>query len=176
EIVEVYAAVPALAGDHRHASRLERSDALHWRSLRDRHHDPRGVAGADQSRLDRQTGGAVDDHAQRLARPGGIEPHRELRVVGDRRADPDHDPIALGAQAMASPARLLARDPSRTPVERSDLAVERHRALERDVRAMSLHRREEWAVGGTGLRLETSDDDLEPGHLERSSAAADDPR
>ena len=59
----------------------------------------------------------------------------QLRVVGQRGADPDHDRVDLGAPVVREPARVLARDPLRVAGAGRDLAVERHRRLEQHERA-----------------------------------------
>src|SRR5262249_50833669 len=56
----------------------------------------------------------------------------ELRVVGDRRADPDRDGVHRRAPAMRDGAAALARDPLRVAVLGRDLPVEAHRRLEDD--------------------------------------------
>jgi len=55
---------------------------------------------------------------------------RQLRVVGQRRADPDGHGVDRCAPAMPQLAAVLAADPLRVARPRRDLAVERHRRLE----------------------------------------------
>ena len=64
-----------------------------------------------------------------------VDARGELRVVGQRGADPDDDGVALGAPVVRAQPRGLARDPLRVAGAGRDLAVERHRRLEQHVRA-----------------------------------------
>ena len=54
----------------------------------------------------------------------------ELRVVGQRGADPDGDGVDLRAPPMGAAAAALARDPLGVAGARGDLPVERHGRLE----------------------------------------------
>ena len=63
----------------------------------------------------------------------------EQRIVGKRRADADHDRIALRSQQMDAVAHLRAGNGNRPPTRRSDLAVGGNRELEYHVRAAFAH-------------------------------------
>jgi hypothetical protein len=59
----------------------------------------------------------------------------ELRVVGERGADADHDRVHRGAPLVRHRAAVLTADPLGVPGSRRDLAVERHRGLEEHPRS-----------------------------------------
>src|SRR5215204_461618 len=117
---------------------------------------------AHELRVERQPALGVEDDPARLARDAG-DPRVELRVVGQRGADPDDDGVALGAPVMRQQARLLAGDPLRVAGARGDLAVERHRRLEQHVRAAGARVLAERLVDESraGRRLAVGDDDLD---------------
>jgi hypothetical protein len=87
--------------------------------------------GLDELRRERQAGGGVEDDAARLA-AHALDPRRELRVVGERRADAHGDGVALGPPVVRQAAGARAGDPLRVPGRGGDLPVERHGGLEED--------------------------------------------
>src|SRR5688572_14928542 len=66
---------------------------------------------------------AVDDHADRRA--ARREADREARVVGEHRADADHDRIVRGAKLMREAQRGFAADPMRVSVAGRDPSIDR---------------------------------------------------
>ena len=111
-----------------HADDLDvRTAAAAWRprAVTTRRRTP---SSARSLALGRQPSAGIDHHPRRVR--AGDAPHRELRIVGERRADPDHHRIDQGAQPvqMGEPRRPVdvvrmagfGRDPA---VERlADLA------------------------------------------------------
>jgi len=77
---------------------------------------------------------------------------------------------------MRVPARDLTGDPAGLAVERRDLPVERHGALEGDVGAPPFDGREEHPIEGERLRLETADVHLDALRPQRLRAATPDSR
>ncbi len=64
-----------------------------------------------------------------------LRARRQLRVVGERRADADDHRVDRRAPAVSQLAAVLAADPLRVAGAGRDLAVERHRRLEQHPRA-----------------------------------------
>ena len=91
-------------------------------------------------------------------------------------ADADEDAVVDVAVLVDATARGLVRDPLRCARARRDLAVERHRRLERDERHLLGHPLEEGLVEPSRLFLEDAADDLDAGILENLDAAARDER
>src|SRR5205814_10694807 len=58
---------------------------------------------------------------------------RSLWIVPQHRPHPDDDRVRLAPEPMGAPSRRLTGNPLGRPVEIGDLAVERHRGLQRDV-------------------------------------------
>ena len=115
------------AGDLQRVDRGARRGAGH-------DHRQRHFGGpAHELRVQRQPRLGVEDDPPRLARHA-LDPRRQLRIVGQRGADPDDDGVDLGAPVVRQPARVLARDPLGVPGAGRDLAVERHRRLEQHER------------------------------------------
>src|SRR6185503_6644652 len=111
-------------------------------------------------------------HAPRLPGPRHLEPHVQRGIVRERSADPDDDGVALTPEAVSLRARLHARDPTRRPVLRGDLAVERHRRLERDMRPPQAHGGEEAAVLGAHLGASRADRHLDAARAQGLGASA----
>src|SRR3954470_21043111 len=119
--------------------------------------------GLDELRRERQAGGGVEDDAARLA-AHALDPRRELRVVGERRADPDGDGVALGPPVVGEAAGARAGDPLRVAGRGGDLPVERHRGLEEDPRPPRAGVLAEGLVqrAGAGGEVPVGDLDLDP--------------
>jgi len=91
------------------------------RALR-RHHQPGGAVG-EQVRRCRQAPARIDDHARRMR--SAHPPHRQLRIVGEHRADADHHRIDEGAQPMQVRESIGAVDVVRVAAHRGHAPVER---------------------------------------------------
>ena len=120
--------------DHLGAGGLERVGGEARGGPRDDDDQRHLVRAADELGVERQPRLGVEDDARRLPEVA-VDARGQLRVVGQRGADPDHDGVALGAPVVGAEARVLARDPLRVAGVGGDLAVERHRGLEEHLRA-----------------------------------------
>ena len=127
--------VLARGDDHVGAGDLERV-GLQARARRARRR--RSAAARARPRTSWESSGSRPSESnttRRGWRGDALDPRVELRVVGERGADPDDDGVALGAPVVRAQPRGLAGDPLRVAGARRDLAVERHRRLEEHVRA-----------------------------------------
>ncbi len=96
----------------------------------------------------------------------------QCRVIGQHRADADHDRVGLRAAAVHVGARLRTGDPLAGAVGCRGTAVQALRPLDRDVRAAEpLHRQPRGEQGG-GLLLEESGLDLDAGAAQALRSAA----
>jgi len=87
-----------------------------------RHHQTRRTVG-EQPRAGRQAPARIDDHARRMR--SAHPPHRQLRIVGQHRADADHHRIDEGAQPVQMCEPVGTVDVVRVAARRSNAAVER---------------------------------------------------
>ena len=141
-------------------SRARRSRCAGRRARRRRRAGPR----APRRRASSRAAAARSSRTRRAAAGGGRrDPRRELRVVGERGADPDGDGVERRAPAVRDGAAALARDPLRVAALGRDLAVEAHRRLEDDQRAAGAGVLAEGLVlqPGAGGELAAGDVDLD---------------
>src|SRR3954468_12866817 len=139
----------------------------------------------DELRVERQARRRVEHDAARLA-VDAVDAGRELRVVGERRPDPDGDRVERRAPAVRDGAAAFARDPLRVAALGGDLAVEAHRRLEDHERPPGARVLAEGLVlqPGAGGELAAGDDDVHalvaqdpetaPGGLRARVVAGDD--
>src|SRR5204863_3038915 len=112
-------------GPDAHAQRLQRLDRP--AILRDgRDQERRLMRRPDESRARRNAKARVEHDAKRI--PPLPEPHRQLRIVLQHRADADQDGVVLRPEPMAESLLLIASQTARFS------GVARHAAVERDHR------------------------------------------
>jgi hypothetical protein len=95
-------------------------------------HDDRQRIGAsrpEQIRVERESRERVEHDAARMTRDVR-QARGQLRVIRQRRADPDRHSVDVRAPAVDALSAGGARDPLRVTAAGRDLSVERHRGLE----------------------------------------------
>ncbi len=93
-------------------------------------HKPPDAVGRQRPCARRQSSIGIEDHPRRAR--ARHPPNRQLRIVGDRRAHPDHHRVDQGAQAMQMGKPGLAVDVVRVSGRGGDAGIDRLSALPDD--------------------------------------------
>ena len=126
--------------------------------------DDRGRGGAlpEQVQVSRERQIRVEDDADGIPAAAARQARREARIVRAGGAAPDEHGVDAVAQPVDPAARRLARHPARVAGARRDAAVERHRGLERHVRAPLGDEREPVGVELVARVAQDAGDHLDP--------------